>query len=100
MTRLQRAKRQTRKKWRGMLRNLPGMTKAEFIRYSKTTQGCGFCAEWRSSIFLCQTECPARAPCGVMADRCYRIYDLYHWRKPAADLCRWALREIDRVREE
>jgi len=91
MTKLERAKRITRQKWRELLQNLPGMTVIKFHDAAGCNSTCGFC-----QVYADCTLCPAEKLCSEMDDRRRVICgnDCY---EPAAKLCRWVLRKISKV---
>ncbi len=101
MTKLERAKRKTCKTWRGLLRDLPGMTRNDFDHLMLDATSCGFCIEYRSKWWTGRCpKCPIESLCAEMDGRWGKIYGKRYWRKPAADLCRWVLRKIDKVKED
>lgn len=98
-TKLQRAKRQTRKKFQKTLRDLPKLSKDGF---QFGGGGCAFCSEYSlkttTSARYC-FPCPIRKQCAEYRKRNHVVLDKRYWRALAAELCRWVLREIDKIKE-
>jgi len=99
MTKLQRAKQQTRKKWQRVLRDLPKLSIDDF---GFGFGGCAFCAEYSSGAKISDRNCsgcPIKKQCAKYRGKKRTVLGKRYWRKPAAALCRWVLRENDKVRE-
>lgn len=94
---LERAKQQTRRRFQETLRYLPKLSKSDF---EFGPEGCAFCAEYSSgpkvSYRFC-SACPVRKQCSEYRTRRDMVLGRRYWRKPAAELCRWVLREVDKV---
>ncbi len=93
LSKLERAKKVTREKFRGILKDLPKMSHVDFGN-AIIFRRCGFCVESR----WCR-ECLFGFQCDTMVKRLRVIRKLRYWRKPVAELCEWILEEVDKVKE-
>jgi len=102
MTKVERAKRQSRRKFRGVLKLLPNITKEAFLDLVDENEECGFCQEYRAyrrGLMDCG-KCRVKISCRDFMDKLYSLERKRYWRKGAEKLCGWALREVNKVKAD
>ena len=120
LTKLERAKRQTRKKFRNILKRLPRLSRDGFLGMISAVSECGFCNEYQGESWGdCWTRCPFGVQCENMLVEFHKleeirwvlpeesggggpsksIYLIRYWGKPAEKICKTVLREVNKVKE-
>ncbi len=120
LSKLERAKRKTRKKFRNILKRLPRLSRNDFRCMIGNPGECGFCLEYRGEAWgNCWVECPFGKQCKSMLDESRKveevrgvrpresdwggplklIYRVRCWRKVAEKICLKVLEEVDKVKE-
>ena len=94
LSKLERAKEQTRGKFRGILKDLSNLSTDDFYDRIGDVETCGFCSEYGNKGC---SECPFVMPCRTMAVSLVDVYVERQWRKLAGEICRTVLEEVDKV---
>jgi len=104
LSKFTKAKRESLKKWRKLLRDLPVMSREEVEVV--TNLACAFCHAYRKPGCLPEEQrcrrCPAYLnPCLSGKWQSYRINlsEERYWRKPAREFCDWVISEVSKLKD-
>ena len=99
LSKFERAKRQTRKKFRGIIKDLPEMDQEQIEGAIRNVDQCGFCNEYKGRGPVEACSCPFQPSCMEMLGCIDVVYKKCYWRESVAELCEWVLKEVDKVKE-